>query len=163
MCFVIKTFYAKLRSFRGITDTVFGITRHATKRRKQKSEILTSTPFKATLEEKQRKREAKEATLERRATKKQKPKKKSHVRKVFDSSSEDEIDESKLCDDDELDDMDSQNMMDFEGNEGESCLVCGEYGKDEIWYRCVSCGGWVHKMCSGKDSAVNYICDVTCS
>ena len=103
-------------------------------RQKQRSEILTSTHLKVVLQEKQRKRAAKE--LGKQGTKKQRYAKKARVRKVFDSSSEEESDGKNFCDDDELDDVDPQDI-DFDRNEGEPCLVCKEYGKKEMWYRCV--------------------------
>lgn len=58
----------------------------------------------------------------------------------------------ELCQDDDDDDaVDAGNL----------CLVCGEFGRDnETWYRCTSCGLWVHADCTGWDSARNYVCDM---
>lgn len=71
------------------------------------------------------------------------------------SSSEEEFDESKLCDDNESDDN-----IDLFSKDTEMCLVCGEFGtKTELWFRCVFCGKWAHADCSGFDSAENYTCD----
>jgi hypothetical protein len=76
------------------------------------------------------------------------------VRKKYSSTSSDEsdVDESQICNDDELDDLE-------DGNGEEKCFICDEYGKNEVWYRCVACGIWAHKFCTGKDSPDNYICD----
>ena len=40
------------------------------------------------------------------------------------------------------------------------CIVCKDIGQsDELWYRCTSCGCWVHADCSGADTAKDYVCD----
>lgn len=42
---------------------------------------------------------------------------------------------------------------------GNRCLVCYEFGRNnERWYRCTSCGLWVHAECIGWDSAEGYFC-----
>jgi len=39
-------------------------------------------------------------------------------------------------------------------------IICGDAGQDqELWYRCTSCGLWVHAACSGAVSADGYECD----
>lgn len=142
-------------------------------RAKQHSEIFTSTPLKTQLEVKEEKRQRKKQddVLKKLGTKKKstKPKKvvKRPVKKTnlpakkkpcvrnlrIDDSESESCDETQLCDDDELDDVDLED--------NNTCLVCGEFGRDnEIWYRCVSCGNWAHSECSGWDSAVQYTCDV---
>lgn len=75
----------------------------------------------------------------------------------FEESSEEDIDldVSKLCDDDEFDDA-----IDLFAEDTEVCLVCGEFGSSELWFRCVSCGKWAHADCSGYDTPENYICDL---
>jgi hypothetical protein len=81
--------------------------------------------------------------------------KKSKIRHLhLDDSESESWDESQLCDDDELDDVDITE-------DSELCLVCGEFGQDnEIWYRCVICSKWAHEDCSGWDSPVGYTCDM---
>ena len=70
-------------------------------------------------------------------------------------SSEEEFDESTLCDDKESDDN-----IDLFSKDTEMCLVCAEFGtKTELWFRCVFCGKRAHADCSGFDSAENYTCD----
>ncbi|CAH2097656.1 unnamed protein product [Euphydryas editha] len=65
--------------------------------------------------------------------------------------SEDEVPIAQLCDDDDEDD-DIENR--------DICAICQEFGRDgEIWFRCCRCSGWIHKECSGKDSADNFMCD----
>lgn len=70
-----------------------------------------------------------------------------------DSENEDAMSEKELCDDDEMDDL----PLDCNEN---LCFICEEFGKDgEEWYRCVSCGLWIHALCSGADSAEDFLCD----
>ena len=88
---------------------------------------------------------------------KEKSKKKKACRRhiTFDSSSSDEeVPMEELCDDNEDDDA-----FDISDTNVELCIVCGEYGLNEMWYRCVSCGKWAHAECSGFDTADKYICD----
>lgn len=77
-------------------------------------------------------------------------------KKVYSSSdSEDELDTEmrNLCDDDELDDLPQTEDANL-------CFVCGEFGRDgEEWYRCTSCGIWLHALCSAADSPENFLCD----
>lgn len=137
--------------------------RRITNRKKQRSEILTATPLKEQLEKTENQRllkvnrkqiaKGKGSTKVYSSTNDKKGKKKRVVRTVFtSSSSEEDVDESKLCDDDELDDLDSQSK--------EICLLCGEFGaNNELWFRCISCSRWAHQECSGAETAMNYICD----
>lgn len=132
--------------------------------RKQQSEILTSTPFKEELQKKEIKRKEKQDKLQtvKKTIKKnaKKPSRKPVIRRVFESSSEEEdFDEKDLCDDDSLDDVEPENIF-KDDNDGISCIVCGEYGKTEMWFRCINCGGWAHKLCSGVDKPDNYTCDL---
>lgn len=60
---------------------------------------------------------------------------------------------SQMCDDDEHD-----GVIDLFGKDTEMCLVCGEFGTTELWFRCVICGKWAHSECSGFDTAENYKC-----
>lgn len=58
---------------------------------------------------------------------------------------------ANLCNDDEDDDLEIDDL----------CAICGEFGRDrEMWFRCCSCSNWIHKECSGKESAENFICDL---
>ena len=54
-------------------------------------------------------------------------------------------------------DRESLDDRESEINE-EACLVCGEFGKNEIWLRCISCGQWAHKECTNQERK-DYICD----
>lgn len=154
--------------------------------KKQHSIILTSTPLKQQLEEKERKRQIK-IEKEKSVKDKKQAKGKSVKRKVLNSSensededvvkskkknlrkgkrkakvrskksvsssedSEDDVPLAQLCDDDD-DDDDMENR--------DICAVCHEFGRNnEIWFRCCRCSNWVHKECSGEDSAENFLCD----
>lgn len=105
------------------------------------SKILTATPEKIELEQKEK----------RKIQKKKKQKVPLRVKKVtkkvkFDdsSSSSSSQDEKKICNDHSSEDPDS----DME----EECILCGEYGKSEMWYRCGLCHRWAHKECTGFDN-----------
>jgi len=71
-------------------------------------------------------------------------------------SSSDDMEFSKLCDDNSDDDIDDG---------GETCFICEERGKDEIWSQSFGtiCGFWVHSECSGVDTAKDYECDICVS
>ncbi|KAK9743938.1 hypothetical protein QE152_g8172 [Popillia japonica] len=72
-----------------------------------------------------------------------------------------DFDDDKLCNDDSNDDISLPTVF---ANE-EICLICGEVGGTELWYRCTLCSKWAlfssgqHSLCSGQDSAKNYVCD----
>ncbi|KAG5875273.1 hypothetical protein JTB14_033481 [Gonioctena quinquepunctata] len=151
-------------------------------RPKQHSEILTSTPFKEVLDGKDRKKrikmekanaaktnlrissETKGNEMKSKNKMKGKQKKtpkikvkntktKKRTREIISESDSDEesYDNDELCDDDELDDV---------SDAGETCSVCGDFGKDnEVWFRCTCCGIWSHKACTGTERPDNYICD----
>ncbi|KAJ3617786.1 hypothetical protein MTP99_006880 [Tenebrio molitor] len=150
------------------------VTKTTKSRPKQHSEIYTSTSIKAELEirEEKRNRKKQDENLKKSGVKPGKRKaqkveqasakakkrylsKKSKIRHLhLDDSESESWDESQLCDDDELDDVDITE-------DSELCLVCGEFGQDnEIWYRCVICSKWAHEDCSGWDSPVGYTCDM---
>lgn len=148
--------------------------------KKQHSMIITATPVKSLLdqsklkkEEKEKKKEeAKKRKIEKQLEREKKtkkinkgrpikksskaPKKKTCRRRIHfeESSSEEEVDDKDLYDDNEDDDL-----VDLFSADTEMCIICGEYGSNELWYRCVICGKWAHSECSGNDSPENYTCD----
>lgn len=132
-------------------------------RKKQHATLLTSTPIKDTLIEKENKKKAKNEKVKGKGIgKKSKPTavlkataaakvKKRILRESNESSSSSEVKTDDLCQDDINDDVEDT---------GNQCLICGEFGKDnEMWYRCTSCGLWAHSECTGWESARNYVCD----
>lgn len=145
--------------------------------RKQHAEIFTSTPNKEQLEEKEnRKREklGKENIRNQKIVK--------QTKRVLDV---DGLTKTIICNDNkkckvglrrpnisrtckslskikniiDSDDSESpdESSSDVGANE-EACLVCGEFGKNEIWVRCTSCGQWAHKACTNTEKK-NYVCD----
>lgn len=143
------------------------------KGRKQHSEILTSTPIKEALEIKRtlktiktekakEKMKKKEINVKKKKTfkvgKKNGVRKPSHKRKILNSSTSEDENESLMLV--ESDDNDEAYYAEGETNVMEEiCLICGEFGKDgELWYRCIVCGQWVHALCSDKDMPEGYIC-----
>lgn len=157
--------------------------------RKQHSIILTSTPMKDVLEDAKEKKELKQKAKavkrnftdceknknigKKSKTLKQnkrtvisedefsKNKRTKRIKKTirpkfdFDETSSEDFDDDKLCDDDSNDDISLSTVFADE----EKCLICGEFGGTELWYRCTLCSKWAHSQCSGKDSAKNYVCD----
>lgn len=87
-----------------------------TKRKKQRSEILTSTPFKEQFEILETKRknnlEKSAGKIKGSKNKNLQTKKKGTKRKVFESESSEEVDDQPIIDDDELDDKEmSENEL----------------------------------------------------
>lgn len=124
---------------------------------KQHAKILTSTPVKDSLVEKENKkasRAAKGKTLCRKLARSRNLRKILRIRpkgayllQDLNTSSESDISLNQICDDDEDDDLNK-------------CLVCDEFGRNnELWYRCTSCGLWAHASCTGWDSPKGYVCD----
>lgn len=129
--------------------------------RKQHSTILTATPLKEQMQQKEERRILKNIKIENKSNGKNVKGKnlakgKSVKKKIF-SDTENSEDETstknrkkktslRKTDDLEIDDL---------------CAICGEFGRDrEMWFRCCSCSNWIHKECSGKESAENFICDL---
>lgn len=137
--------------------------------RKQHSEIMTSTPMKLLLEEKQRKKEEQMKTKANKGTKRKigieestsvksspriVPKRNCiRIEKITeDISSEDENDPE------DEDDHNDDNDHDKDVNE-DICTICGEFGKNrELWIQCSICGQWAHKDCTSFEGKI-YICD----
>jgi hypothetical protein len=71
-----------------------------------------------------------------------KAKKKTYKRNISFESSDDDVIEEELCDDDS-----SDYVHPLDTN---ACLMCGEFVmENELWYRCVRCSRWAHSECSG--------------
>ncbi|XP_050309282.1 uncharacterized protein LOC126745467 [Anthonomus grandis grandis] len=144
--------------------TIASTLKPAQRKRKQHSTILTSTPMKNILEEKETNKKKKLNKTGRKdqtrskVTGNNRNKNKSGTsckRKVLqDSSSDDDEQIENVCDDD------SDDELSVEGNEYNKCNICEEFGRNnEMWYRCTICGFWTHAMCTGWDSPDGYICD----
>ena len=35
-------------------------------------------------------------------------------------------------------------------NEERECIICGEFGKEELWFKCSLCGEWAHADALGS-------------
>lgn len=108
------------------------------------------TPNKEDLEEKEKKRrnrnENKSGSNKTKRIRKAK-------RRIIESSLSESETVEHLCDDDSEPDSKFEHRIDI-------CGVCNEFGRNgEIWFRCVHCGMWVHKACSGYSKPNNYSCD----
>ena len=109
------------------------------KRKTEKSEILTSSPYKKILVEKE---QNKKKSLSKN-TKKAKPTKKKQATKIKRSESLSQSDEE---------------------DETWPCLVCGEPFGDskpgEIWVKCITCKLWSHEDCTtGEKEYICHNCD----
>lgn len=147
------------------TPTIEPSSKPRQRKRKQHAAILTSTPMKIILEEKQQKKIAKlnktgkgDKSKPKKVVKEKKNKhikQKSYKRKILQESSSESEDEEHLCDDD------SDDGMNVDDENHNKCIICEEFGKNnEMWYRCTFCGLWAHAICSGWDSPDGYICDL---
>lgn len=130
-------------------------------RMKQHSEILTATPNKEKLVEKERKRNekrnkemGKEGRVKRSVLSsppRPEPSTKRSCKKTYEHSSDSETDTEVEYFQPSDDDQDITEDI---------CLVCGEFGKDkELWLKCLVCGKWAHSLCTESQSKKRYICD----
>lgn len=127
------------------------------------SEILTDTPNRENLETAAAKKLLRQGKLKEKEEQSKKGKniikgpkasqKRSTKRKLFEESSESEdISESEIYNDDELDDLETED--------NERCVICGEGSiKNEMWFKCSVCAKWSHALCTGADSPEGFICD----
>lgn len=142
-----------------------------TSRKKQHSEILTSTPVKLKLDEAKEKKVLKEEKTRKKkiptmSAKKGKGRKKQKMQITPVTSDSSEEDVPNLCDDsdDEMDEVDCSVLPMPREKPNTNCCICGEIGRDkELWYRCVLCSSWNHAECSGADSPKGYVCDYCAS
>ncbi|XP_044733230.1 jerky protein homolog-like [Chrysoperla carnea] len=120
-------------------------------KRKQHSIVLTSSPMKTFLEDKENKR----------IVKKENKPKKQNICKKNKKDSKKTLQKKTKKETKNFSTSSSEDEFYDEGQSGvnELCVICHEFGKDkELWYRCVSCGKWAHALCSGANSADNYVC-----
>lgn len=148
------------------------IIKHSTRKtaRKQQSEILTSTPMKTSLLEKQAKRNEKNDKQTRKGKKKANNSDKGHqkrttvkTKRVEKEIWEDDSDSSVEFDLNEDSDSDVSDLALHQRPPvtDEICFVCGEFGKNnELWFRCTVCATWAHSECTGWVSAEGYKCDL---
>lgn len=135
--------------------------------RKQHATVLTSTPNKQVLMEKEVRRVTKEKKKDNKLASKTNVGKKTAIKRLAKSatrkvkkrllqdneksSSDSEIDMVDMCNDDEDTDVE---------DEENKCILCEDYGQNkELWYRCIHCGRWAHAQCTGFESPKGYVCD----
>ncbi|XP_045449135.1 uncharacterized protein LOC123657659 [Melitaea cinxia] len=135
--------------------------------RKQHATVLTNTPFKEALIQKEERKLTKEkkkqcgVKMKLETKTRKRPAKPATVRKVKkkllqdnnkdQNLSDSQIDMADVRDDDDTDVEDLENK----------CMLCDDYGRNnELWYRCVQCGLWAHAECSGYESPEGYVCDL---
>ncbi|KAJ9586055.1 hypothetical protein L9F63_020296 [Diploptera punctata] len=105
------------------------------KRRAEKSEVLTGSPFKERLEKKKNEKDAKEERKRRKCSKMLNLREPSTSANVLVGSDE------------------------ASGSNETFCILCGE-NFEEDWIQCKDCKGWAHEKCTNTDnSTVHYRCD----
>lgn len=122
--------------------------------KKGASKILTGAPEKSELQRKENNKLNKLIKANTKTIKKEKTAKKSVIKKKLyskDSSTSKEETIKNLCDDNSEGEIDEF--------ENELCLLCNEFGKTKMWFRCGVCKKWAHKECTGHDDYKTYICD----
>jgi len=122
--------------------------------KKGASKILTGTPEKSELQRKENNKLKKIIKANTKIIKKEKTAKKTAVKKKLylkDSSTSGDEAIQDLCDDNSEGEIDEF--------ENELCILCNEFGKTEMWFRCGVCKKWAHKECTGHDDYKTYICD----
>jgi hypothetical protein len=151
------------------------------KSRLQKAAILTSSPYRRSLQTRmdeismKNTKKRKINTAVKHAASKPKTKKKSVActQSKIDSSngsSSDDDEVNNLCQDDSDDDVPlielkkrqqlCKRSVDANKSTFDNCVLCGEFGPgNEWWFRCVKCSSWVHKDCSSADRPDDYECD----
>ncbi|XP_030753169.1 uncharacterized protein LOC115880173 [Sitophilus oryzae] len=129
-----KTVLLKGTSFEDFHPTPRLIEKPLFKKRKQMSQILISTPLQASLEEKEAKREKKKVD---EATK-----------KLFQQGRS--VGFKKTAAKTQIKDKSKRKQQHGECmKENDLCPICVETGRtDELWWRCRSCGTWLHAACT---------------
>lgn len=126
--------------------------------RKQHAKVLTSTPNKEALLEKEEKKENKGAKANLQTNKANKRPAKLSIKQVKKRILQER--ENKSSSDSEIDMIDVRNDRDTDIEDLEKCVICTDYGRNnELWYRCILCGLWAHAECTGYDSPEGYVCD----
>lgn len=135
------------------------------KAKKQHSEIITHTPNKITLEDKENKKKI------RKENKRMVDEKKLKKQFFTESENQEDIGQklqlSRKCKTKPMRKQSSSSSGDFSADDDENgreinddlCLVCGEFGKNrEMWLRCIICSSWAHKACTDTEKN-QFICD----
>lgn len=141
-------------------------------KRKQKSKILTSTPLKEELEEKEQRKMKRNVLVVKKKIlsenpAKEKKSKSNKAEKLTSIEKEDGLGsvvgesqnpkKEKKCKSKEGD-----KLPQVEKIEDNVCPVCDDYGKNEIWWRCRTCGIWCHSTCTEFDRPEDFNKCVKC-
>ncbi|XP_046969743.1 uncharacterized protein LOC124537073 [Vanessa cardui] len=134
--------------------------------RKKHATILTGTPHKQVLVEKENRKitkEKKTPTLriksEKKTIKRKGKSMEKDIKRVLQNKNR--RNESTSDSEVEMTDLREDEDTDADGDCENKCIICDDYGQhNELWYRCVLCGLWAHAECSGCDSPEGYICDL---
>lgn len=161
-----KSFMSPL--FQRVTAEISPITGEARKkisqrkRRSEKSEILTGSPYKAQLEEKVKKSEENMKAVAMRKSKKLKCGGSAQPKKVKQPKRENEykrISVKRKLHFKKVVLNKITTEMDTDEQDGlTECIVCNET-TDEDWVQCTSCKGWAHVACTDQENLLYYKCD----
>lgn len=110
------------------------------RRKAERSEILTSSPYKTTLIE-TKATKVKPPVLKMQNLKGKKTNDRSKIKRTKKSTATPKI---KM----------SQTLV----TENTTCLICQE-DNDEDWICCQVCNQWAHEACAGVEGSISYICD----
>lgn len=135
--------------------------------RKKRSTILTSTPIKDQLEEKENRKRAKEEKIQKKTEKM--PKKETQIKRLKCSKKKSLNKDIKrvLKNFNDIKDFSdpSQNMKEKEREENEDyfCIICTDKFIDppaEDWIMCYVCKKWAHENCTdGQSTSLGFKCD----
>lgn len=135
-------------------------------RKPSKSQVVTSSPYKAELEisidklSKTKKGKGKRRLVPEESSEIQKKAKKTTRVKDKESSSEEDEEQEFAPADDDLD-MDQIGQFAPE-NDDAICMFCDQYfsqdNRGELWVQCLMCLLWAHEECSGAEKDA-YVCD----
>ncbi|KAJ3655330.1 hypothetical protein Zmor_014465 [Zophobas morio] len=132
--------------------------------RKQHAIIITGTPNKEALVQKETKkmmRTNKNVAGAKTGMTKKRKSKVADIKKVKKRVFQDTVSSDTSDSDTDMTDLRPDDDTDIEEELENKCVICDDYERDnELWYRCVLCGLWAHAECSGYESAEGYMCDL---
>lgn len=136
-------------------------------KRRGKTAVLTSSPYKKELEDEERARNMKDKP-KKKLFKQPKTKTKPNLKKTTDSRSNENSQNKEVTSSTKRIKLESRNDLtsssEDEGNEDEACIFCNEIysasKEKEGWIKCSGCSGWAHEDCSNaEEEDDDFICD----
>lgn len=125
------------------------------KRKGEKSEILTSTPYKKMLEDKAEVKQQVELKKQEKAKQQSitKQSRRNNEKHKINIKSEKFLSvKRKLIDEAE------EKKTDEKASNKTECIICGETFEED-WVQCSRCDGWAHVECADNDNILYFVCD----